>query len=81
VIRTPYRDALNLYLKEKGIATGVHYFPIHLQPYYRNKGYVKLPVAERVWQTLLTLPMYPDLTDNEVEFVVNAVRSFTPNKT
>ena len=47
VIQTPYRDALNLHLKDKMIATGVHYLPIHLQPYYRRQRHVSLPVAEQ----------------------------------
>ena len=74
VIKTPHRDSLNLYLKEQGIATGVHYLPIHLQPYYRKRFKVSLPVAERVWTQLLTLPLYPDLTDEEVEYVARNVR-------
>jgi perosamine synthetase len=73
VIKTPYRDKLNLYLKEKGIATGVHYMPIHLQPYYRKQFNVTLPVAERIWTQLLTLPLYPDLTDKEVNFVIESI--------
>jgi perosamine synthetase len=73
VIKTPYRDKLNLYLKDKGIATGVHYMPIHLQPYYRKQAKVTLPVAEKVWTHLLTLPLYPDLTDNEVDCVIESI--------
>jgi perosamine synthetase len=73
VIKTPYRDQLNSYLKEKGIATGVHYLPVHLQPFYRRQTKVTLPVAEQVWTQLLTLPLYPDLTDREVEFVIETI--------
>ena len=76
VIRTPQRDALNLFLKERSIATGVHYMPIHLQPYYRKQARISLPVAERVWTELLTLPLYPGLTDEEVDYVCESVLSF-----
>lgn len=76
VIKTPYRDELNLYLRDKGIATGVHYMPIHLQPYYRKQFYAGVPVAEKVWTTLLTLPLYPDLTDEDFDYVVDSIRSF-----
>lgn len=76
VIKVECRDALNLYLKKRGIATGVHYMPIHLQPYYRSRWAGSLPVAEEVWTKLLTLPLYPDLTDEEVEYVIKNVRSF-----
>ena len=76
VIRTPHRDALNLFLRDRGVATGVHYMPIHLQPYYRDRERVSLPVAEQVWTELLTLPLYPDLTDEEVAYVVESVLEF-----
>lgn len=76
VIKTPYRDQLNLYLKEKGVATGVHYLPIHLQPYYRRRSRVTLPVAEKVWTQLLTLPLYPALTDEETRYVIESILSF-----
>jgi perosamine synthetase len=78
VIRTAHRDALNLYLKERNVATGVHYMPLHLQPYYRRRERVSLPVAERVWKELLTLPLYPDLVDEQVEYIAGAIRSFSP---
>ena len=76
VIKTPLRDKLNLYLKEQGIATGVHYMPAHLQPYYRRQSRVTLPVSERVWVKLLTLPLYPDLTDEDVSYIITAIRDF-----
>ena len=77
-IKTPHRDALNLYLKEKHISTGVHYMPIHLQPYYRKEEKVVLPVAENVWTQLLTLPLYPSLTDEEVGCIIDTIRGFEP---
>ncbi len=76
VIKTRFRDELNLYLKEKNVATGVHYMPIHLQPYYRKKFQTELPVAENVWRRILTLPLYPDLTDEDFDYVVESIRSF-----
>lgn len=66
---------MNDFLKGKGISTGVHYYPNHLyqmyKPYYR-----KLPVAESVWKRLLTLPLYPDLTDEEVGYIIKAIMEF-----
>jgi perosamine synthetase len=78
VIKTPFRDALNRYLKEKGIATGVHYMPIHLHPYYRSRFEAHVPMAEQVWTQLLTLPLYPDLTDEQVDYIIDSIRSFRP---
>ncbi len=76
VIKTPHRDALNVYLKEKNIATGVHYMPVHLQPYYRKQTKVTLPVAERIWTQLLTLPLYPDLMEDDVQYVVDTILDY-----
>jgi perosamine synthetase len=81
VIKTPYRDLLNIYLKDRAIATGVHYMPIHLQPYYRKLFKTTLPVAEHVWTQLLTLPLYPDMTDDDVDYIIDSIKSFTiPSK-
>ena len=77
VIKTPYRDELNVYLLEKGIVTGVHYLPLHLQPYYRKQYKVSLPVAEKIWTQVLTLPLYPDLTDPEVDYIIEQILNFT----
>jgi perosamine synthetase len=75
VIKTSQRDALHEFLKEKGISTGVHYYPNHLYEMY--KPYARpLPVTESVWKRLLTLPLFPDLTDAEVGIVVGAVKQF-----
>ncbi|MDO8472317.1 MAG: DegT/DnrJ/EryC1/StrS family aminotransferase [Dehalococcoidia bacterium] len=76
VIKTPFRDDLNLYLKEVGIASGVHYMPIHLQPYYRQRFRVSLPVEEQVWTRILTLPLYPDLTDDQVDYLIESILGF-----
>jgi len=74
VIRCADRDALHAYLKERGIGTGVHYKPIHLYPCY---GYQPaLPVVEREWLRLLTLPLYPDLTLAQVETICGHIRDF-----
>lgn len=76
VIKTHYRDELHQYLKTKRIATSVHYMPIHLHPYYTEKYRPNLPVAEQIWHELLTLPLYPDLTDTEISYIVDSVKSF-----
>lgn len=71
-VRTPQRNELSLHLQEKGISTGVHYKPIHLYPLYHKHG---LPVAEREWQKLLTLPLFPDLTSDQVSFIATEVKA------
>lgn len=63
-------------LRERGIGTQVHYIPVHLQPFYRrhfNTALGQCPVAETAYVELLSLPMYPAMTDDDVDTVINAV--------
>ena len=78
VVRHPERDAIAAALADAGIATGVHYpVPIHLQPAYADLGLGAgtFPVAERAADRLLSLPMYPELTDESISAVASAVRA------
>lgn len=77
VILTAQRDRLQQRLRELGVATGLHYpIPIHLQEAFADQNYKRgdLPTTERVADTLLSLPMFPHMTDEQAEFVVSAVR-------
>lgn len=79
VIRTKQRDALQNYLAEKDITTQIHYpYPIHLQKAWSSLGYTKgdFPVAERLANEILSLPMYPELTDEQVRYVCAAIINF-----
>jgi len=78
-ILVPQRDALASYLKEKGIGTTIYYpKPLHLQPCFAYLGYKEgdFPVAERICKEILALPMYPELTDDEIDYVCDAIASF-----
>jgi dTDP-4-amino-4,6-dideoxygalactose transaminase len=75
-LMTPARDALQAALHEKGIATGFHYpTPVHLQPCFATLGYRKgnLPRTERAASEEISLPMYPELTDDQIRAVAAAV--------
>ena len=64
-----------------GIQTGVHYpIPVHLQPAYRNLGYSAgdFPVSEAVARDVLSLPMFPELTDAQIEEISSVVRAGLP---
>lgn len=79
VIRVKNRDQLQKHLDSKGIATGLHYpVPLHLQKVFKDLGYRKgdFPVAERVAEEMLSLPMYPELTDDQIKYVCDAIREF-----
>ena len=67
------RDDIFRELKSNGIGVNVHYMPIYLHPYYVSLGYMKglCPVAEELYENIITLPMFPLLKDSEIETVCN----------
>ncbi len=77
VIRTTHRDRLQKHLDERGISTGLHYpVPLHLQQVFQGLGYREgdLPVTERVAHTILSLPMYPELTEEQIHYICDAIK-------
>lgn len=74
-VRVPRRDELLTFLKSREIAPGVHYYPIHMHPMYATRDHA-CPVAERIWQRLLSLPLFPDMTESDIGQVVDALRAF-----
>jgi dTDP-4-amino-4,6-dideoxygalactose transaminase len=78
VVRTPQRDALKAHLQQAAVVAGIHYpVPCHHHPAYRERfGQTALPVTERIVGEILSLPMYPELTDGQVDRVIDAVRGF-----
>jgi perosamine synthetase len=77
VIKLDRRDELIAHLQARRISAGVHYFPIHLYSMYR-KFRADVPVTESVWRRLVTLPLYPGMTDADVERVIDAITCFMP---
>ena len=76
VVRIRERDRAMKALADKGIRTLMHYpVPIHLQEAYKDLGYKKgdFPVAERCCEEILSLPMYPELDDDAVKYVVDSL--------
>ncbi len=77
VIRTPKRDLLQSYLKEKGIQTVIHYpIPIHKQKAYDEYNTLCFPIAEEIANTCLSLPMYYGLKEEEIDFVIEALNQY-----
>ena len=79
VIQHPRRDALLVHLNEQGVRPGLHYpIPVHLQPCYRELGVPtgSLPVTESLAANVISLPMFPELTREQIEFVCESVRAF-----
>lgn len=79
VIRVPKRDELQTYLKEKGIFTGIHYpIPIHQQKAFNYLGYQNgdFPETEKAVSEILSLPMFAELSDEDIERIVNTTHEF-----
>lgn len=78
VIRSERRDILLGFLKEKGIGVLIHYpVPVHLQPAYRSlHGCDKMPETEKSSKEIVSLPMYPELSLEEIKTVINSIKAF-----
>jgi len=83
VIQSQERDELSKYLNESGIQTGLHYpIPIHLQKSFAENGYRKgdFPNSERLSERILSLPMFPTLKNEEINYVSNKIKEFYSKK-
>jgi len=79
IIRTRRRDDLQRYLSENGISTGLHYpIPLHLQGAYQRAGWTNgsYPVTEKVAKEILSLPMFPQLTEQQILYVAEKIKDF-----
>ena len=78
-IRVQQRDSLMGYLKQQGIECGIHYpLPLHLQPAYTSLGFRKgqFPVSEQLAQEIISIPIYPELSSEQREYVVDHIKKF-----
>lgn len=76
IIQSENREAMLSKLKEKGVATGVYYpVPLHLQKVYKNLGYKEgdMPVAEYLSHRTFAIPVYPELTEEQVNYIVESI--------
>ena len=82
IIQTNFRNKLKEFLMLNGVDTKIHYpIPIHLQEAARYLGYKKgdFPVTEKQVETILSLPVYPELTDEQVDYVTASIVEFSKN--
>lgn len=80
VLRVTDRDAMRDFLQERGVGTGIHYpQPVHRQPAYLNRliGCDRLPVTENLTGNIISLPMFPQLTDQQVKTICETIQAWT----
>lgn len=75
IVRVQDRERFIAHMQTRGVSTGVHYMPLPMQPLFM-KFAGETPVAESVWKQLVTLPLFPDLTAEEIEHVKESIRSY-----
>lgn len=79
IIQSSYREELIEYLKEKEIGTGIYYpVPLHMQKVYEDLGYKEqdLPISESLAKKTFAIPLYPELTIKQQEYIVNSIKEF-----
>lgn len=81
IVEVDDRLGLYNYLREFKIFAQIHYIPCHLMPYYKQFGWKEgdMPNAEKYYKNCISLPMYPTLTNEEQEFVINKIKDFYSN--
>lgn len=83
VVRVPDRDNFQSFLKENGVGTGIHYpIPLHLQKAYKHLNYKEgdFPISEKCSREVVSLPMFPELTHQEIEYVCRIIKEWVEQK-
>jgi perosamine synthetase len=77
IIQTSHRDALMDYLSQKGVTCGVHFMPIHLHPYYKEKyPDTHLPQSEKVFPRFMSLPLFASMTEEQQSYIISCIKPF-----
>jgi len=77
------RDSFARELEKKGIATGLHYIPLHLMSYYKTKYMLRIndfPIALRNYQSILSIPIYASMSDKEVDYICDAIKEVSKTR-
>ena len=75
MVRVALRDRFIEHMQTREVSTGVHYMPLTLHPLFERYR-SPTPVADRIWKQFVTLPLFADLTDNEVDYVCRQIRDW-----
>ena len=81
IVRTHYRDAFMQYMHDNGIATGIHYpIPPHKQQAYKEYNDLSMPIAEQLAGEVVSLPIAPYLTNDDIQYIAEVINKFDPLK-
>ena len=82
ILNVKFRKKLYEFLRTKNIFTQIHYFPCHLMPYYKNLGWKKgdLPNVENYYQNCISIPMYPELSKKQIDYILSNIDQFYLNE-
>ena len=72
------RDGLREAMFKEGVEIGVHYTPNHFLNYFKSDNKIKLPVTEKVYKEIISLPIHPDVTNNDIEYVISTLDKLLP---
>ena len=78
VVRVKNRDAFRKELEKRGVGSQIHYMPVSMQPWFKNKfnySEEEFPVATKAYNEMLSIPMFASMTEEEIETVVKSVKS------
>jgi len=75
MVRVKERDRFILHMMKRGVSTGVHYMPLTMHPLYQKYD-TEIPVAKRIWREFVTLPLFPELSDEQIEYVIECIKEF-----
>ncbi|MDQ0216409.1 perosamine synthetase [Oikeobacillus pervagus] len=75
MVKVKQRDKFILYMKDKGVSTGVHYIPLTFHPYFQPFK-TETPVADQAWKEFVTLPLFPELSTEEINYIIQCINDY-----
>ncbi len=72
------RDGLKAAMEEEGIEIGIHYKPNHMLTYFKTERKINLPVTDKVYEEIISLPIHPDISNNDIQYVVKTLIELLP---
>ena len=72
------RDGLRAAMYKEGVEIGVHYTPNHFLNFFKSDKKIKLPVTEKVYKEIISLPIHPDVNNDDIEYIISTLKKLLP---